>query len=283
MLERAIEFLKTILNQGNLAINLGIVIICLASELIVIGWKKSSFKAIFRKDKSVKTDLIMTALAVFNLTNLISLILSFGLFQVVSKLIFDNTNLQLALKIDNLYLQFFILYLISNFSNYVGHWMMHNVKPLWRLHEFHHSASSFSVMTRYRLHFVEIAVGKLINAIPYAVFGAPLLTFFIITWIEEFHQLFIHSRVKANFGWLGRNLFISPDTHKLHHSVSKHHYGRNYGVTLVIWDRIFGAFKSPVNETLDLGIPDNPYNKNGFLGDVWYSMKKAYASLMRKN
>lgn len=63
--------------------------------------------------------------------------------------------------------------------------------------------------------------------------------------------------------------------------MSKNDCGRNYGVALVFWDKLFRTFKAPSEKEIEFGISTNPYNKNSFFKYVWYSMQGAWRSSKR--
>ena len=103
--------LLDVLNLENIIYYLSVAPLMLIVELIIVGWDKSSLKKIVSFNKSVRTDLFFFLLDVFNLYNLITVILSFGIFNVLARLIYESTNFDLILTIDNIYIQFIVLFL----------------------------------------------------------------------------------------------------------------------------------------------------------------------------
>lgn len=135
------------------------------------------------------------------------------------------------------------------------------------MHEFHHSATEFCMLTRYRGHFLETALKRIIDVIPFAIFGS-VESYFIVKIIIEMHQLVLHSSIKSDWGFLGKYIVVSPAAHKIHHSIKREHYGRNYGNTFIFWDRLFGTYHAETSIE-ELGVEENPYNKDGVIKDIF--------------
>jgi len=148
-------------NLENIIYYLSIAPLILLIEFIIVGWDKSSLKRIIEYKKTVQTDLFFYILSIFNIYSLITVILSFGIFHVLARLIYEMTAFNLIVKISNPYIQFAILFIFSDLKNYFGHCIFHKYKTLWSLHEFHHSATQFSILTKYRGHFLETALARM--------------------------------------------------------------------------------------------------------------------------
>ncbi len=249
-------------------------------ELVFIGWKNSSIKRLIQFDKSIRTDLISWALEAFNLHKLIALFLSFGICYILVALIERLVNLQLIHHIQNPYLQFLIVFIFSDFKNYFRHIVFHRINPLWKIHEFHHSATTMSVLTRYRGHFLETSISTFFDVIPLIILGIPLQTFFAVKIFTETHQVLIHSSLRSDWGLIGRYILVSPAAHRIHHSTNSQHFLKNYGSTLIIWDRLFGTYH-PYEKVEEVGLPENPYNHKGYIHDVLLSIKLAVKTFKR--
>lgn len=258
--------LLDVLNLENIIYYLSVAPLMLIVELIIVGWDKSSLKKIVSFNKSVRTDLFFFLLDVFNLYNLITVILSFGIFNLLARLIYESTNFDLILTIDNIYIQFIVLFILSDLKNYFSHYVFHRYNSLWALHELHHSATHFCMLTRHRGHFLETALKRMIDVIPFAIFGS-LESYLVIKVLIEIHQLLLHSSIKSSWGFVGKYILVSPSAHRLHHSIERKHYGKNFGNTFIFWDRLFGTYV-PHTEVKELGVEDSLYNKNGIFKDI---------------
>ena len=158
----------------------------------------------------------------------------------------------------------------DDFLRFFHHWLMHRLPWLWPFHVTHHSARILTPITLYRTHPVEVAIATLRNAMSLGVsLGAfvwlfqgsfSLVTLFGVNWFGMMFNLLganlRHSQIPLSFGPLER-IFISPLQHQMHHSRDPQHYGSNYGVSLAIWDQIWGAWRpsSEVKDQLHFGVP----------------------------
>ena len=122
-------------------------------------------------------------------------------------------------------------------------------------------------LTRHRGHFLEAALKRMIDVIPFAIFGS-IKTYFIVKVLTEIHQLLLHSSIKSDWGFIGRYIFVSPSAHRIHHSIKREHYGKNFGNTFIFWDRLFKTYQ-PKTMVEKLGVEKNPYNKDGVFKDIF--------------
>lgn len=127
---------------------------------------------------------------------------------------------------------------------YTQHVIFHHVKPLWRLHMMHHTDLDIDVTTGARFHPVEIVLSMLIKIAAVAALGAPAWSVVLFEVLLNGTAMFNHSNVSMP-GWLDRvvRLFIvTPDMHRVHHSVIIRELNTNFGFNLSIWDKIFGTY-----------------------------------------
>ena len=275
---KAVSIIGDVGSLENFLFYIAILPLAFLGELAIVGWNNSSLKKLTVFENSVKTDVFFLFIEIFNLFNLLTVIISFGICHYLAWLFFKATNFDLILNIESGLLQFAIMYVVSDFKGYWSHRLFHYSNTLWKLHEFHHSATDFCILTRYRGHFLEQAMKRFIDVIPYAIFGAPIVTYFAVRVVVEFHQLYNHSSLESKWGFLGKYIFVSPIAHKVHHSVKREHYGKNFGSTLIIWDRLFGTYQA-ADTIEEIGVPDNEYNKNGVLSDLILTVVNFYRSL----
>lgn len=91
--------------------------------------------------------------------------------------------------------------------------------------------------------------------------SAPLL----ILFVQRLHTLLLHSRFTSSWGCFGDWLFQSPAAHRVHHSIFLLHHNKNYGATLIIWDRLFNTFQNLPRieiEKINLGIAGVKISRN---------------------
>jgi hypothetical protein len=97
--------------------------------------------------------------------------------------------------------------------------------------------------------------------------------------IRSFIDRMQHSMVNWTYGWIGRWVVFSPIGHRIHHSMEREHWDKNYGDMFVIWDRLFGTYYNGNNINTEVGVTNNIYNQ-GLVWDVFQSISLSYASLL---
>ena len=171
-------------------------------------------------------------------------------------------------------------FLFDDFTRFAVHFALHRIPALWDFHKFHHSAETLTPLTVLRTHPLEGLIFTARSAIVQGVtiacfvflFGnqVDLLTIFGVNiFVITFHGLgsnLRHSHIPIRYPRPIERLLMSPAQHQLHHSESKQHHDRNFGVALSVWDRIFGSFHHSVSEPLSFGIGKETA---GFSRSIW--------------
>ena len=129
---------------------------------------------------------------------------------------------------------------------YLQHVMFHAVPGLWRLHRVHHADLDFDVTTGARFHPIEILLSMLIKMAVIVVLGASAAAVMIFEVLLNATALFNHANVRLfpAADRLLRLLVVTPDMHRVHHSVEEHESNSNFGFNLSLWDRIFRTYKA---------------------------------------
>jgi sterol desaturase/sphingolipid hydroxylase (fatty acid hydroxylase superfamily) len=283
LITKVVRFFKGLLtyqfNFHYFILFLSISITVILIELVVVGYHASSLKKIFNPNKSILTDIISWFIESFGFFRILSIILSFGICVYLVGIIEKSLPFKISLSINNVYLQFFIIYLVSDLKSYFRHFIFHKFKPLWPIHAFHHSSTNLTVLTRHRGHFLESEIGRFFDLIPFVLLGAPIESFFIVTIISELHQHLIHSEIRSDWGWFGKFIFVSPAAHRIHHSINSKHYNKNFGVTFIFWDHLFGTYHSQ-ELVEEVGVKDFSFNKKGYFHDVLLVYKLFFIELI---
>ncbi len=131
-----------------------------------------------------------------------------------------------------------------DFVIYLQHVLVHAVPTLWRLHRVHHADLDYDVTTGARFHPIEIILSMLIKFATIIVLGAPVVAVVIFEVVLNAMAMFNHGNVGLPL-WLDRivRLFVvTPDMHRVHHSVEENETNSNFGFNLSIWDRLFGTY-----------------------------------------
>ncbi len=124
--------------------------------------------------------------------------------------------------------------------------MFHAVPVLWRLHMMHHADLDFDVTTGLRFHPLEIIISMVIKLSAIAAIGPSVLTVLIFEIILNATAMFNHSNVKMpfNIDRVLRLLVVTPDMHRVHHSVTIRETNSNFGFNFPWWDRLFGTYRT---------------------------------------
>lgn len=136
--------------------------------------------------------------------------------------------------------------LLLDLAIYGQHVLFHLVPPLWRLHRMHHADPDLDVTTGLRFHPLEIVLSMLIKFAVVLVLGAPALAVLIFEVLLNATSMFNHANLRLPLA-LDRRLrlfMVTPDMHRVHHSVVPAETNSNYGFNLPWWDRLFGTYRA---------------------------------------
>ena len=176
----------------------------------------------------------------------------------------------------------FSLFISHDFSKYLIHLSFHKVPFLWRFHAVHHSATSMTPLTLYRIHPIEYGI----NAVRGLIVNVSVSVFFIFIFsnnITVFDLLGVNlfvflfnvagSNLRHSHIWLGfgkwEKFFISPAQHQIHHSAQVKHFNKNFGSTLAIWDALFNTLLLSKNEQVSIFGVDQKLKNRQTLKQQW--------------
>jgi len=136
--------------------------------------------------------------------------------------------------------------ILLDFAIYLQHVLFHAVPVLWRLHRMHHADLDFDVTTGVRFHPIEILLSMVIKLAVVAALGVPALAFLIFEVLLNATSMFNHGnvRVRAGFDRIVRWLVVTPDMHRVHHSILSRETNSNFGFNFPWWDRLFGTYRA---------------------------------------
>ena len=128
---------------------------------------------------------------------------------------------------------------------YLQHVMFHAVPALWRLHTVHHADVDFDVTTGLRFHPLEIVLSMVIKLAAGAVLGPPAVAVIIFEVVLNATAIFNHGNVRlpAVVDRVLRWIVVTPDMHRVHHSVKLAETNSNFGFNLPWWDRLLGTYR----------------------------------------
>jgi sterol desaturase/sphingolipid hydroxylase (fatty acid hydroxylase superfamily) len=136
--------------------------------------------------------------------------------------------------------------ILLDLAIYLQHVLFHAVPALWRLHRMHHADLEFDVTTGLRFHPIEILLSMMIKLAVVAALGAPAVAVLIFEVLLNATSMFNHSNVRMPLG-LDRVLrwfVVTPDMHRVHHSIASRETNSNFGFNLPWWDRLFGTYRA---------------------------------------
>jgi len=134
---------------------------------------------------------------------------------------------------------------IMDFIIYLQHVMVHAVPVLWRLHRVHHADLDYDVTTGSRFHTIEIILSMFIKFATIVLLGPPVIAVVIFEVVLNAMAMFNHGNVGLPkiMDRVLRYFVVTPDMHRVHHSVEDDEANSNFGFNLSWWDRLFGTYR----------------------------------------
>lgn len=142
--------------------------------------------------------------------------------------------------------EFFIAIAVLDLAIYSQHVLFHAVPVLWRLHRVHHADPDFDVTTGTRFHPLEILLSVAIKCLVVAALGAPAVAVLVFEVLLNATAMFNHAnaRLPAGVDRYLRWLIVTPDMHRVHHSIIRRETDSNFSFNLPWWDRLFGTYRA---------------------------------------
>ena len=142
--------------------------------------------------------------------------------------------------------QFLLLFVVADFIQWNVHRMLHHSPWLWEFHKVHHSVEEMGFAAHLRYHWMETVVYKSVQYIPLAMIGFGLDDFFILHLVTIVIGHLNHANVKITYGPL-KYVLNNPVMHLWHHAkeLPTGNHGVNYGISLSLWDYLFGTAYIP--------------------------------------
>lgn len=179
-----------------------------------------------------------------------------------------------------------------DFVIWLQHVMVHAVPALWRLHRVHHADLDYDVTTGARFHPIEIILSMLIKFATIVVLGPPVVAVVIFEVMLNATSMFNHGNIRlpAGIDRVLRWFVVTPDMHRVHHSIEDDETNSNFGFNLPWWDRMFGTYREQPRAGhvgMTIGIRDytDPREVDRLDGMLWLPFKgeiKDYA-INRRN
>jgi len=153
-----------------------------------------------------------------------------------------------------------ISFALLDLTIYIQHRLMHRIPWLWRLHRMHHTDLALDVTSGVRFHPLEILFSMGVKIGVVVLLGATPAVVVAFEIVLSSFALFTHANLSFPVGldrWI-RWILVTPDMHRIHHSVLREEHDTNFGFNVSWWDRLFGSYlDQPRSDqaTMTLGLP----------------------------
>jgi sterol desaturase/sphingolipid hydroxylase (fatty acid hydroxylase superfamily) len=175
---------------------------------------------------------------------------------------------------------------------YFQHVLSHAVPALWRLHRMHHADLAFDVTTGVRFHPLEILLSMAVKLTVIAALGTPAAAVLIFEVLLNATSMFNHAnlRLPAPLDRALRWVVVTPDMHRVHHSIRRQETDSNFGFNLPWWDRLFGTYRAQPadgHEGMTIGIEQfrtrRDLRLDRMLIQPWLGAASGYAANQREH
>jgi sterol desaturase/sphingolipid hydroxylase (fatty acid hydroxylase superfamily) len=258
-------------------------------ELLWVGWERSSLRKLVTGNRNSLRDGVYAVFAQLPAKVATRAVLTFGAVYLTDTYILPHISWNLSGYFPWWPLQYLAVVLVGTGLQYWQHRILHTVPALWETHKLHHSALEMNLLNYHRESPFTAGVADLIIFVPLAIFGvneafkrggqlgavdlAFMALFMSYSVFNMLNHYLIHSEIRSTYGWFGRWIFISPLAHRVHHSRLPQYWDKNFSVSLIIWDRLFGTYvEGNTEEAFDapLGFSNNMYNQQNALIDYFW-------------
>ncbi|MGI9286885.1 MAG: sterol desaturase family protein [Pseudomonadales bacterium] len=159
------------------------------------------------------------------------------------------------------WLEVVIAVMILDMLVYIQHVAFHKLPLLWIFHKVHHADRDFDVTTGVRFHPIEIVISMAYKLLGIALLGPPVVGVFIFELLLNASAMFNHAnfRLPQYLDRVFRKVIVTPDFHRIHHSIIRSETDSNYGFFLSVWDHLFRSYQSQPSEGHDgmtIGLPE---------------------------
>lgn len=194
---------------------------------------------------------------------------SLGVIGVITRLAFKGINLVFwiylfnisPLKIETTTFSLLILFLLNEFIYYWFHRLSHEIPLLWATHVNHHSSLKMNFSVATRTPFLN-AIYHIIFWIPLPLLGFNPIDILFVETISFFFAYIQHTTIIPKLGII-ELILNTPSHHRVHHASNPNYINKNYGNTLIIFDKLFGTFVRE-SETPIYGLIKNPTDRSLF-------------------
>jgi sterol desaturase/sphingolipid hydroxylase (fatty acid hydroxylase superfamily) len=208
--------------------------ILIGTEIVLSNWKQNKFYSFKATLQNIYLTILNASLDV----------LLRGLFYV-SVLLWCYSHR--VLSVENVYVYWFLLFILEDFAFYVEHRVEHYCRIFWAVHVTHHSSEEFNLSTGFRSSVLQ-PVYRFIYFIPIVLLGFHPLDVVFMYSLTQTYGILVHTRYIQKMPAWFEAIFVSPSHHRVHHASNTRYLDRNMGMCLIIWDKLFGTFQAELAE-----------------------------------
>jgi len=185
-------------------------------------------------------------------------VIYFSLAYFMLEKIVDLINPLEIMSVSNLdvpiYINMMLSLLLIDFFHYINHRLHHSINFLWKLHRLHHSDQKVDPLTTFLHHPIEAITSYFILISCYVIFDIPVPVLIGYAFLQAIHAPFTHMRNLLNdrINSTLNLVFVSPNFHRIHHSLDFNQSNSNYGLIFTFWDRIFRTYTKVTQKKLVL-------------------------------
>jgi len=141
-------------------------------------------------------------------------------------------------------LEVLVAFVLLDMAIYWQHRIFHYLPAMWKIHRMHHSDVEYDVTTGARFHPIEILISVLIKVVVIALLGADFWAVVVFEIMLNATAMFNHSNIRLALSVDAqlRKVIVTPDMHRVHHSVYPQEHHQNFGFNLSVWDRLFDSY-----------------------------------------
>ncbi|MEM7288966.1 MAG: sterol desaturase family protein [Pseudomonadota bacterium] len=174
-----------------------------------------------------------------------------------------------------------VSFVVLDFAIWLAHVASHKIPVLWKVHRMHHSDVDIDVSTAIRFHPIEIVLSMVWKVIIVIALGAPAVSVLVFEIVLNAAAMFNHSNMKLPLAAdrILRWIVVTPDMHRVHHSIVHQETDSNYGFNLAIWDRMFGTYidqPKDGHDAMTIGLAECQDERPT---QVWWSLKIPFLTL----
>lgn len=234
---------------------------------VVAEWLVGIYK---RRDYYHKKD-FMAALTIGGVNAILGGLLKIWLFGIA--MVIYN---MVPWALPRVWWGYIVCFIAVDFCRYWAHRVAHEQRFWWATHVTHHSSEKMNFSVSFRTGWTQHI--KFVFFIPVPLLGIDPFTFFICHQVAVLYQFFVHTELIKKLPKPIEYIFVTPSHHRAHHGSNPEYIDKNYGSTLIIWDRLFGTFV-PEQEKPVYGLtkPVNSFNPIYLVFhewiDIWHDLK----------